>query len=170
LRSAISTVANARRGLAVPDAAASRITASSSTTVALVSSTTVCTVYRVNRVTSPGSPQARLTSGVPIITVLPKVVASASTAARRLKPHTSRVPAKITITARKYAATGRKSSCCTWTWLMVRNSKAGPSSRNTRFDRSFTASDRIQPRRAAVNPMAINRTTGVSAWKTGFTD
>ena len=101
LRSAVSTVVSGWRGAPVPAARSSRITASSSTSVAVVSNTVVWMVYSVNRVTSPGSPQARLTSGVPIITVLPKVVDSASTAARRLKPHTNSVPAKITATARK---------------------------------------------------------------------
>lgn len=95
------TVLSIGCGAAEPSAAASRATASSSTTVALVSRITVCTVYSVNSGTRPASPKARPTSGMPIITVLLKVLASASTAARRLKPHTSSVPANSTTTPKK---------------------------------------------------------------------
>ena len=83
---------------------------------------------------------------MPIITVLLYVLASASTAARRLKPRSASVAAKISPAAMKYAATGRRLSCSTCTVLMVRNSSAGASSRKIRFDRSLTAAPPTQLR------------------------
>jgi hypothetical protein len=95
---AIITVATGCRGALVTSSVVpsfcSCATASSSTTVALVSSTSECTETSVNSVTNPSGPYIRPISAMPIMTVLEKVLASASTAARRLKPCTSRVPPK----------------------------------------------------------------------------
>ena len=62
---------------------------------------------------------------------------------------------------------GRKSSCVTCTVLIVRNSSGGVSSTKTRLDSSFAPTGPIQRQRPAMKPMAIRRTTGMSAERTG---
>ena len=104
LRTACNTVRH--MGCCVPPpspslAACSRAAASSKTTVAPVSKIRACTEISVNSVTSPASPNAKPTSGTPIMMVLLKVLARPRAAARVLKPCTPSVAAKISPAAAK---------------------------------------------------------------------
>ena len=156
------------RGCWRPVATSSRDTASSSRMVAQVSSTKACTDTRVKSVTSPSGPKARPTSGTPIMVVLLKVPASASTVPWRPNPRTAHTPTNTRAATQKYTAMGRKSSCATCTEAMVRNSSAGVSTMKVRLLRSGMALARIRPRRPQTKPTRMKRTTGASAVKTAW--
>ena len=127
-----------------------------------MSNTSECNEIKVNSTISADSPKTKLMMGMPIITLLLNTQDSASAAERVEKPRISMVAMNSTPTAAKYNAAGRKSSSCSRTEPMVRNSKAGVSTRNTRLLRSLIDDSRTQPMRAMNQPSAMHSKTGIN--------